>query len=281
MGLTFATRRRRRFLRWRTLLVLLLVAAVAAGAVAFVRSRDSDPPIPTAETDAFLGAWDRGDIGTMAVLVDAPPADFATAATSLVRSLPQSTAKYTSTGVVRTKTGATSTYHARVDLAGFGPVEWDGTLAWTRTKSASPRSGASSSHRTRCSRAAPGQRVTASRTWPRAAILASDGSQLAGNSSIVTIGIEPTALAESRPDQAAPAVARRYRPAAVDAAAARPSPTSSSPSRRSRRHRATAPSATAARRCPACSSGGDEATRRVGAASTTSSGGSVRSPPTG
>src|SRR5262249_15896222 len=90
MPLTFATRRRR-LVGWRTVVMVAVVAAVVAGVLFVVRRDTAPPPLPVAETDAFLGAWSAGNTETMAALVDAPPANLADLATSLVKAMPGST----------------------------------------------------------------------------------------------------------------------------------------------------------------------------------------------
>src|SRR6476619_8044006 len=102
MGLTFATKRRRRFLRWRTLVVLVVLGAIGAGVFVVLQGNgDAKPPLPSSEVDAFLEAWTRGDAKGMAAVLDLPPKDLAQTATSLVRARPGSHASYTRTGLVR------------------------------------------------------------------------------------------------------------------------------------------------------------------------------------
>ncbi len=196
MPLTFATRRRR-FLRPRNLLILGLVLVVGAGAYLFVSNRkSSQPDLPTAEVDSFLHAWQQGDTAQMATLVNEPPADLATVATSLVKTAPGSTAKYTRTSLVRTPTGATATYHASTTLAGFGPVEWDGTFALTRVKVAKQTvwrvvwtpsliyPGLQT-----------GQHFQLSRQWPtRAQITTNDGTALTSSQSVILIQLKPSGI---------------------------------------------------------------------------------------
>src|SRR5690349_25024904 len=112
MPLTFATKPRRRFFRWRTLLIVLVVGALAAGAFVVFRPDDGPPPLPATEVDQFLSAWTKGDAAGMATQLDGAPEDLEKVAMSLVRAAPGSKATYTRTGLVRTKTGASATYHA-------------------------------------------------------------------------------------------------------------------------------------------------------------------------
>jgi len=206
MGLTFTTKKRRRIFRGRNVAILVVVAAIVAGAVAFVRDRDSGPPpLPTAETDAYLKAWSAGDTFAMTALIDQPPSDLNTTAMSLVKAVPGSTASYQRVSLVRDGKGnnsdATATYHARVNVAGFGPLEWNDTLTFTRAKvngkevwriRADPANIYPGLH--------AGEKLTVHRKWPnRGMITAADGSVLAGNSSVVTIGIEPDRVTASLP----------------------------------------------------------------------------------
>src|SRR5215468_8881923 len=109
MPLTFATKRRRRFFRWRTLFVLVVVAALVVGVLFVVRRDNSPPPLPAAETDTFLSAWSAGNTEAMANSLDSPPANLGVLATSLLKAMPGSAAKYTRTTLARDKkTGATT-----------------------------------------------------------------------------------------------------------------------------------------------------------------------------
>jgi cell division protein FtsI/penicillin-binding protein 2 len=201
MPLTFAPKRRR-FFRWRTLVILLVIGALAAGAFVVFKPDDGPPPLPASEVDRYLRAWTKGDARGMAAELDAAPKDLDKVAMSLVRAEPGSKAVYTRTGLVRTDAGAQATYHARVDVSGVGPLEWDGTLTAIRVKTADKKEvwklewhpdvlypGLQ-----------PGQRLTVQRKWPtRASILNADGSLLAGAQHVVTIGIEPDRVSKSLP----------------------------------------------------------------------------------
>jgi cell division protein FtsI/penicillin-binding protein 2 len=202
MGLTFA-KPRRRFFRVRTLLIVALVVAVGVGAYLFVSNRDSKPPLPHTEVNSFLDGWSNDDTVAMAADLDAPPADLRTLATSVVTSAPGSTAKYAPTGVVRNKTGdgATATYHARVDVRGFGPVEWDGSLNLIRVKV-----GGKTVWRIRWQPDVlypgfeEGDHLVVREKWPaRASIMGFDGTALAGNQETVLIGLEPDRVTTSLP----------------------------------------------------------------------------------
>ena len=206
MGLTFATKRRRRFLRWRTLVVLIVVAGIGAGAFVVLRKNgDSTPPLPSAEADTFLRSWTAGDAAGMASELDLPPTDLARMATSLVHARRGSRASYTRTGLVRDAHNAkeaTATYHGRVDVNGFGAVEWDGSLRLVRVKQDKKEVWRIQYQpdilypglRT-------GQYLDLQVTWPaRASILAADGSVLSGTQSVITVGLEPARVTKSLND---------------------------------------------------------------------------------
>ncbi len=200
--LTFAPPRRRRFFRWRTLVIVVVLALVAAGVYwFFVRDDSSSAALPGHELDTFLTAWSHGDTATMASAMQAAPAPALDAATSLVKSAPRSSAKYTRTSLVRTKTGATGTYHARVELPAFGQFEWDGTLTFVRVPDGKQKVWKIESRPdVFYPGLGQGEQLQLRVTWPaRGSIFANDGSLLAGNQSVVTIGLEPDRVTKSLP----------------------------------------------------------------------------------
>jgi NTF2-like N-terminal transpeptidase domain len=120
----------------RALVFFAALVVVAGGivAVAVARTHKDKLTLPSREVDTFLHAWARNDAADMATLLDKPPKDLATAATSLVRAVPGSTARYTRTSLSGTATNATATYHAQVTLKGLGAIAWDGSLALVHSK---------------------------------------------------------------------------------------------------------------------------------------------------
>jgi cell division protein FtsI/penicillin-binding protein 2 len=175
----------------RALVFFVALVAVAGGivAVAVVRTHKDKVTLPAREVDTFLHAWERNDPADMATLLDKPPPDLRTAASSLVEAVPGSSAAYTRTSLAGTATSATATYHAKVTLKGLGTITWDGSLGlahsktgWLITWSPSdlhPDLGAK-------------QHLTVKRVWPkRAPILAADGSVLQGDQALVQVGLEP------------------------------------------------------------------------------------------
>jgi hypothetical protein len=200
VGLTFRTRQRR-LRRPRTLIVLADVLALGAGALFAIRRQSSGPPaLPSGQVDAFLRAWGAGDGRTMASLLDrAPTTDLAVLATTLVDTAPGSRAHYTRTSLVRDPHGdvATATYHGHIDVAGFGPFDWNGTLAIARVKLAKQALWRIMWQPSDLYPGlAAGRHLALQLSWPpRASITAMDGSLLAGPRSVVTIGLEPDRIA--------------------------------------------------------------------------------------
>lgn len=204
VGLTFGTNRQRRSRHLRVLIAVVVAIAIATGGLFVLwQERPGPPPLPRAEVDGFLRAWGAGDIRAMQLLLDQRPADLETTATSLVRAAPGSRATYTRTGLARDAEGegAIAKYHARVDIDGFGPFEWDGTFAVARVKHENETQW---EIRWRPGLLYPGlkagQHLTLQRTWrSRAPIVAADGSFLAGSAAIVKIGLQPDRVTKSLP----------------------------------------------------------------------------------
>jgi len=198
VGLTFTDRPRHRFWRLRTLVVVAVVLAIGA-AVFVVVANDggsSKPPLPTREVDAFLRAWSAGNAAAMAAQLDAGPPGLADTALSLVKIAPGTKARYTRTTLVHDAKGegATATYRAHVDVAGFGPIDWNGVLPVVRVQQTETRSAWKIHWQPDIlyPGLAEGQHLTLQRSWlTRAPITASDGTLLGGPQEVVTIGLEP------------------------------------------------------------------------------------------
>jgi hypothetical protein len=229
VGLTFAAKRPRRFWRPRTLIALVVVLAVGAGTLFVILDHDGSnrPALPTGQVDTFLRAWGAGDWRVMSAQFDTKPAKLAANAMSLVDAAPGSRARYTRTSLVRDLRGdgATATYHARVNVAGFGPVEWNGVLPIIRVQQTKNEAvwrihwqpdvlypGL-----------AEGQRLTLQRTWAtRASIRGPDGSLLGGPEAVVTIGLEPDRIKNLQQIKNLLLSLTGTDPAAVDAALGAP-----------------------------------------------------------
>jgi len=170
--------------RWLVAAVVVTVALVAAG-LAIVIGRGGTS-LPRSQVSTYLADWSAGDAAGMGALLDAAPPDLATLAMSLVASAPGSRATYTLTGL----TAAMASYHAHVDLAGFGPVDWDGTLPLVKVAGAWRIRWAASD-------LFPGlegvEHLSFHRSWsPRAPILDATGAPLVSEQPAVTVGVEPS-----------------------------------------------------------------------------------------
>jgi hypothetical protein len=199
VGLTFTDKPRRRFWRRRNLIVALVVVAVVTGVLVVKRQHDDStalPPLPTRQVDTFLRAWSHNNAKAMALELDGAPPDLGAMAMSLVVSAPGSTAKYTRTTLVRDPIGggATATYRAHVDVAGFGPLDWNGVLPLEHIQQTKTRAVWRIQWRPDILYPGllDGQQLILQRSWlTRSTITATDGTLLGGPREIVTIGLEP------------------------------------------------------------------------------------------
>jgi len=166
----------------KVIVAAVVVAAGVGAALILTRGSPSTRPL----VSRYLAAWANGDTGTMAQLLDAPPSDLASVATSLVSSAPGSHQSFTITHA-----GASaSTYHATVSLAGFGTFGWDGTLTVTkghiRWAEADLFPGLAGT-----------ERLELRRTWSaRAPILGADGTPLVSQQQAVSVGLEPDRITD-------------------------------------------------------------------------------------
>lgn len=181
--------------RWLTATLAVLAAAViVVVAVVVVQHLRKPSALPHAQAAAFAAAWSRGDTAAMARAADHLSADSATTAVSLVRAAPGSRAEYRVANLVHQGKHAVATYHARVDVAGFGPVEWQGRFGLVKV-------GTRWLVRWTPSVAYPGlqrgQRLTLHRTWrARAPILDAGGAVLEGEQPAVILGLEPDRITD-------------------------------------------------------------------------------------
>lgn len=175
----------------RALVFFAVLLVVAGGIVGVVLSKTHTTKLtlPSREVDTFLHAWSRNDPADMATLLDAAPAGLATIASSLVQSVPGSTATYTRTGLSGAENEASATYHAVVHLEGLGAVTWDGALALVHSK---PGWLITWKPDLLFPKLAAGQHLSTKHTWPaRAPIVAADASILVGDKVVVQVGLEP------------------------------------------------------------------------------------------
>jgi cell division protein FtsI/penicillin-binding protein 2 len=176
--------------RWGVIVIAVaLIVGLSAVIVWKVTSR-GNTSAQRREADAFLNAWARGDSDSMMANLDTPPSDLASTIGSLARSAPGTKIALHTSGVNgHTSTTANASYHARADLAGFGPFEWDGHL---------PLTNVNGQWRVHWDPSdlfpglLEGQRLTLAKTWPtRAPILGADGSPLVSDQPAVSVGLEP------------------------------------------------------------------------------------------
>jgi hypothetical protein len=166
------------------------VAALAAGAGLLVVTGvlGGHGPTPDGTARAYLGAWDGGDYGTMAGLVDHPPADFATVHRQVAAALLQTSATRSLGPVGTHGSAADAAFTAHLTLAGLGAWSYDGNIHLAH------RSGrwlVEWSTATIHPALVAGTHLVRDRTWPaRAPVLGAGGSVLAGPSTVVAVGLE-------------------------------------------------------------------------------------------
>lgn len=167
----------------------LVVAVALAVGLLLVHRRGpaGDPARAAAQT--YLTSWSRADAGGMAAVTDHPPADLAARIATLTTAAPGTHGTFTLRTIDGPSGARVASYHGHVDVSGFGPLDWDGTLpllhaprAWRvrwQPDDLYPGLG-------------EGQRLGIRRTWaPRAPILGADGTPLITDADAVAIGIEP------------------------------------------------------------------------------------------
>jgi cell division protein FtsI/penicillin-binding protein 2 len=199
---------------------IAVIVAVSAVVVWKVTSR-GDASASRREAETFLGAWARGDSNAMAANLDTPPPDLASRIGSLTRSAPGTTIALHATGLTgHTSTTATASYHARADVAGFGPFEWDGQFQLTQLNG---------QWRVRWDPSVlfpgllEGQRLTVAKTWPtRAPILGADGNPLVSDQPGVSVGLEPDHITNLAVVKTTLSTLLSVDPAAVDRALGAP-----------------------------------------------------------
>jgi cell division protein FtsI/penicillin-binding protein 2 len=206
--------------RRRIAIVVVAVLVVAITAVGLTIALRGDSSASRRAADAFLSAWARGDAAAMAASLDAPPADFANIVGAQARSAPGTTLAVTTTSVTSDATAGTAKYHARLDVAGFGPYEWDGQWDLVKVKDQWKIHWAPVGL---FPGLADGQRLVVHKTWPaRAPILGADGSPLVSDQPGVSVGLEPDHITNLDDVKATLTQLLAVDPAAVDKALAAP-----------------------------------------------------------
>jgi cell division protein FtsI/penicillin-binding protein 2 len=196
----------------------VLVVGVAVVGIRLVRGGESSAA--RRAVDGFLGAWSRGDTAAMAEGLDHPPPDLESLVASLSRSAPGSTISVRTTTVTSAGSHATATYHAHVDIGGFGGFDWNGQIALAAVNG---------NWRVQWSPdvlfpgLTDGQRLVVHKTWPtRAPILDASGSPLVSDQQGVSIGLEPDHIKDLNVVKSTLSQLLAVDPATVDLALAGP-----------------------------------------------------------
>jgi hypothetical protein len=170
---------------------VILATGVAVG-VAVVLGARHHPPRPDATVGAYLAAWNRQDWSAMAALVERPAADFAAVHEAMVADLELTALNYRPGPVQVHGSTARTAYTAGLTLRGLGTWRLQGTLALQRR---GRRWQVEWSPATVDPSLPAGGHFVRDRSWaPRAAVLGGDGTPLTGTTSLVTIGLEGSAV---------------------------------------------------------------------------------------
>ena len=165
------------------LVVIAVVVAILAG-------RHSTKPDATA--NAYLSAWSSKDWPAMQRLVDRPPADFTAVHQGMVTDLGLASAEYQTGAVHGHGAAADVDFTGHLVLGGLGPWQLPGTLHLKRHGSHwlvewSPATIAPALPQ--------GGHFVVDRTWPaRAAVIGAGGTPLAGQTGLVSIGLQGSAV---------------------------------------------------------------------------------------
>jgi cell division protein FtsI/penicillin-binding protein 2 len=171
--------------RWVIVAVVAVLALAGIGAGAWWVLRPKARPEPVAA--AYLAAWGRSDWAAMQAQVAAPPADFAKQHTDMVERLRVAEASFAPGAATVTDDRAEVPFSARLRLRALGEWPYDGVLRLVRRDD---RWRVDWTPATLHPDLAAGLRFQRTRTWPdRAAILAADGTELAGPGPVVTVNV--------------------------------------------------------------------------------------------
>ncbi len=121
-------------MRRRVVIGVVVLAVLVGGGAGGLYVLRREPALPTREVASYLGAWERFDVGAMSALVDAPPADFADAVTSMKQDLQVTGARFRSLRLRRQAGGAVTDVAAEVDLAGLGTWNYQDALQLRKVK---------------------------------------------------------------------------------------------------------------------------------------------------
>jgi hypothetical protein len=175
---------------------LLVLAAVVGVAYVTLEGRDPDrasAEAPDATVDAYLAAWADGDHEAMADLVRDPPPTFATDHEQLREGLEVDGLRIERTALETDVDGrATATATVTAEVEHLGDLAWEVEVRVLRERG---RWGVAWTPASLHPDWRPGLRfVTTTVPAERAAILARDGTVLAGPGERVTFGLEPGAI---------------------------------------------------------------------------------------
>src|SRR5215218_5175042 len=171
--------------RWVIVAVVAVLALAGIGAGAWWVLRPKARPEPVAA--AYLAAWGRSDWAAMQAQVVAPPADFAKQHTDMAERLRVAEASFAPGAATVTDDRAEVPFSARLRLRALGEWPYDGVLRLVRRDD---RWRVDWTPATLHPDLAAGLRFQRTRTWPdRAAILAADGTELAGPGPVVTVSV--------------------------------------------------------------------------------------------
>jgi cell division protein FtsI/penicillin-binding protein 2 len=171
--------------RWVIVAVVAVLALAGIGAGAWWALRPKARPEPVAA--AYLAAWGRSDWAAMQAQVAAPPADFAKQHTDMVERLRVAEASFAPGAATVSDDRAEVPFSARLRLRALGEWPYDGLLRLVRRDD---RWRVDWTPATLHPDLAAGLRFQRTRTWPdRAAILAADGTELAGPGPVVTVNV--------------------------------------------------------------------------------------------
>ena len=182
-------------LRSPVVLVLLVVVVLVTAGLAVVALTHSSGPSPAPVASEYLNDWNRRDFAAMAQLVEHPPPDFVTIHQNLLTDLHVVSWQYRLGRVTSHGKTADAAYTAHVMVGGLGPWDHPGTVhlakvfghwnvEWTPS--------------TIFPSLPVGGHFSVQRSWPpRASVLGTGGTVLAGQSDIVTVGLQGNAIASA------------------------------------------------------------------------------------
>jgi cell division protein FtsI/penicillin-binding protein 2 len=200
----------------------LAVVLVVAGVVAVPRLLGGDDgPDPAPDAQAFLAAWQEGDIAGMKARVVDPPDSFEDDYASLTDGLAITTARFELGDVERDGNEATAEFDATLGLGGLGEWSYTGELTLRRAEGTDggDRWAVVWSPATIHPDLGADQHLVRTRERPtRAPITGAGGAQLAGSQPGVTIGLQPSRIQDLNAVKAALRDQLGVDPAAVDTA---------------------------------------------------------------